>query len=394
MASKCILGVDVGTSSVKVLAAVVDGGKVLVKGSGSVPTAGFLKGVVTDAGALAAAIESAVDCAVMAAAVPRENIYLGIGGMAMVSHSSIGSITPTAGTVVAGDIERACRAATIIAVEDDQRVLHVLPTGYWLDNQREAEAPLGKKGSRLDVEAHIVAVPRAALEGIISSLAQRSLHVDGIMANAVVSGAILTATVPEDCLIMDIGAGLTDVALYSGGRIVMSASIPLGGDYITGDIMQGLEVSFAHAEEIKRYYARLDRTLSGREVILDCNDYGTTDKQVAYDFLSTIVESRVEEIVSLLHLYLEPALVRHQPAKILLTGGSTLAPSLADEVEKAFALPVESGLTTASMPLEYAHPGNLAGFSLLQYAARMSPQKQASDSGSLRSFLRKLKGYI
>lgn len=394
MASKYILGVDVGTSSVKVLAAAVDGGEVLVKGCGSVPSAGFVKGAVTDAGALASAIESAVDCAVMAAAIPRENIYLGIGGMDLTSQSSIGSITSATGVVTNGDIERACRAATIVAVEDDHRALHVFPTDYWLDGQREPEAPLAQKGSRLDVEAHIVTVSRASVEKMTAILAERNLPITGVMANAIVSGAILTAADPATCLVMDIGAGLTDVAVYSGGQIAMAASIPLGGDYITGDIMQGLDVSFIHAEEIKRYYARLDRTLSGREVVLDCNDYGTTDKQVAYDFLSTIVESRVEEIVSLLHLYMEPALARYQPDKILLTGGATLLPSLSEWVEKIFALPVAPGLAAAAMPPEYAHPGNIACFSLLRYAAQLSPKEPVADGGSLRSFLRKLKEYI
>lgn len=394
MAGKSILGVDVGTSSVKVLAAAVEGGKVLVKGSGSVPSAGFAKGAVTDADALAAAIESAVDCAVMAAAVPRENIYLGIGGMDLASQNSIGSITTASGVVTTGDIERACRAATIVAVEDDQRALHVLPTGYWLDGRRETAAPLGQQGSRIDVEAHIVTVPRATTEELTAALAKRNLVVAGIMANAIVSGSILTTADPTACLFMDIGAGLTDAAVYSGGQIAMSVSIPLGSDYITGDIMQGLDVSFIHAEEIKRYYARLDRTLSGREVVLDCNDYGTTDKQVAYDFLSTIVESRVEEIASLLYLYLEPARTRYQPAKILLTGGATLLPSLVERVEKIFALPIQPALTVATMPPEYAHPGSLAAFSLLQYAAQEVPLEPVVDGGSLRSFLRKLKEYI
>jgi cell division protein FtsA len=394
MSSKYILGVDVGTSSVKVLAAAIEGGKVLVKGSGSVPSAGFVKGAVTDAGALASAIEAAVDCAVMAAAVPRENIYLGIGGSDLISQSSIGSIAPAGNIVAPGDIERACRAATIVAVEEDHRALHVLPTGYWLDGQRETEAPLGKSGSRLDVEAHIVSVPRSGVEEVTAILAKRSFSVAGVMANAIVTGASLAAAEPVACLVLDIGAGLTDAAIYSGGQIAMSASIPLGGDYITADIMQGLDVSFTHAEEIKRYYARLDKTLKGNEVVLDCNDYGTTDKQIAYDFLSTIVESRVEEIVSLIHLYLEPALIRHQPEKIILTGGATLLPSLGELVEKTFAMPVQPGLAAATIPPEYAKPGNLAAFCLLQYVAKLSPQEPVVDSGSLRSFLRKLKEYI
>lgn len=394
MAGKYVLGVDVGTSSVKVLAAAKEGGNVLIKGSGSVPTAGFAKGAVTDVGALAAAIEGAVDCAVMAAAVPRENIYLGIGGLDISSQNSIGGITSATGVIATDDIERAYRAATIVAVPEDNRVLHVLPTGYWLDGSREAESPLGKKGSRLDVEAHIVAMPPTMITELLAALSERGLPVAGVMANIIVEAAALAATEPAACLIMDIGAGLADIAVFNNGQVALSASIPLGGDYITADIMQGLGVSLVHAEEIKRYYGRLGRGLSGQGVVLDCNDYGTTDKKIDYDFLHTIVESRVEEIVSLLHLYLEPVLARHRPEKILLTGGSSLLPSFREWMEKIFALPVHPAQPGTALPQEYAYPGNLACFGLLQYAARLASREPVQDGGGMRSFFRKLRELI
>lgn len=387
MAGKYILGVDVGTSSVKVLAAAVEDSRISVLGSGAVPSAGIFKGAVADPAALAAAIRESADCAAMAARVPVGPLHLGLGGRDLTAQNSLGSVA-LSGAVAAGDIERACRAAAIVAVPDDHRVLHVLPTGHWLDGRPEAD-PIGKTGGRLEVEAHIVSLPRPPLDELTRAITARGLTVAGLYANAVVLPAAVAGPQPS-CLVVDLGAGLADIALVSGGKHVMTASVPLGGDYVTGDIAHGLGVSAVHGEEIKRYYAKLDPGLAGQGVILDCNDYGTTDKQIPYDFLATIVESRVEEIVALLHGYIEPALARYGADHILLTGGSSLLPSFSRWTEKVFGLPVRP--TRPVLPEEYAHPANAACLGLIEYAVRQAPAGR--ESGPLRSFFKKLKEFI
>ncbi len=385
MAGKYILGVDIGTSAVKVLAATRHNGQLQILGSGTVAGAGLVKGAVTDAAALAAAVREALDCAVMVAEVPLGPVHLGIGGTDITSRNVIGSVAPAAGMATGADIERACRAAT---VPDDHRLLHVIPIGYWLDGQPLMAAPLGKSGKRLEIEAHIVSLPGPLADELTAALSARGITVAAICANAVV-GAAVTAD-SASCLVIDIGAGLTDLALHSGGKIVLTASVPLGGDYITGDIMHGLGIGRLHAEEIKRYYAKLDRDLAGRGLVLDCNDFGTTDKQVDYDFLHKIVESRVEEIVSLLHAYVEPALSRYGAEKILLTGGSSLLPSVGEWTEKIFARPIKLARPGAGLAAEYSHPANTASYGLVEYAARLASGEH-TGGGPVSSFFKKLK---
>ncbi len=391
MAGKFILGVDIGTSAVKALAAAKENGHIRILGSGTVPCAGFAKGVVTDAAALSAAIREAVDCAAQAADITREAVHLGIGGLDVTAQNSIGSIAPSAGLVTNAEIERACRAAATVAVPEDHRILHILPIGYWLDGQPASEAPIGKNGNRLEIETHIVSAPRPVVDELIDHLAAQRITVASVCANAIVGAQAFADS--DSCLIVDMGAGLTDIALFNGGKIVLSASVPLGGDYITGDIMHGLDVGRLHAEEIKCYYTKLDKNLSGRDVVLDCNDHGTTDKQVKYDFLQTIVESRVEEIVSLLHAYVEPAINRYGAEKILLTGGSSLLPSVGDWIGKIFIRPVVPVKPGPGFAPEYAHPAFSAGFGLIEHAARHAPADRES-TGLLRSFLNKIKHHI
>lgn len=130
MAKKCVLGVDVGTSSVKAMIGTMDAqGSVLIKGIGTAPTAGFSKGVITDARDLAAAAAQAAECAIMVAGATADEVYFGFGGVDIASVNSTGSVAPAAaGTITGGDVARACRAAAIVAVADDRRIVHAIPS--------------------------------------------------------------------------------------------------------------------------------------------------------------------------------------------------------------------------------------------------------------------------
>ncbi|MDR3590093.1 MAG: cell division protein FtsA [Negativicutes bacterium] len=395
MAKKYILGVDVGTGSIKAFAGKVDeAGNIAVLGSGTAATAGIVKGAWINIRDLAAAIKEATEAAAGAAKMPVEKIYLGIGGQAVSAANSIGSIKSFAiSAITSEDVERAYRAAATAGVTAEERILHVLPINFSLDGEKIAGEPIGLSGTLLAVETHIVTVSETTISELISALAAIGIPIAGIFANSIACATAFAATAEDDdFLVMDIGAGLTDLALYSEGKIVVSASLPLGGDYITSDIAQGIDVTKPHAEEIKHYYARLNKRLRGQAVMLDCNDYGTTDKQVAYDHLHNIVESRVAEIVTILYDYLEPSLSSYSIKKILLTGGCSLLPSVPESISRIFEVPVRVTSPEHLAP-EYAHPANSACSGILSYAAKLAPVKPEPEGG-WRSLIRKLKEFI
>jgi len=395
MAKKYILGVDVGTGSIKAFAGTVDeAGNVAILGSGTAAAAGISKGAWVNVRALAAAIKEATDSATRAAKMPADCIYLGIGGPAVTSVNSIGSITIFAiSAITSADVERVYRAAVTTIDSADQRILNALPINFSLDGEKIAGEPVGQSGTLLAVETHIVTVSESVIGDLVTALAAQGIHPAEIFANSIACAKGLADTADEtDFLVMDIGAGVTDLVLYSEGKIVVSASLPLGGDYITNDIAQGVVVTRPHAEEIKHYYARLNKRLLGQDVMLDCNDYGTTDKQLSYDYLHNIVESRVEEIVSILYGYMEPSLASYSIKKILLTGGGSLLPSVSESLNRTFEVPVQL-VNPDHLPAEYAHPANSACFGILSYAARAFPAKPVPESG-WRSLLGKLKEFI
>ncbi|MDF2569476.1 MAG: ftsA 2 [Sporomusa sp.] len=268
MDNKTILAIDVGTGMVKVLAGrQAADGSVELLGSGAAPTAGYARGVITDINALAHSIRQAVDCVVIAAECQTtDSIYLGISGSMLVAQNSVGSVAPALpGTVTEADVDRACKAAVFTVENDEYEVLHVLP----------AKEIAAQPGAALEVQTHIVAASKTLLHNLTSALGNIGIQLNGIVAGGIMAAEGMKNELPgqpSNYIFIDIGAGSADISVYAGGCMISSASLPLGGDYITNDLMQGLSVGRAHAEEIKRYYSRLSPNLRNQGVVLDCND--------------------------------------------------------------------------------------------------------------------------
>lgn len=393
MDKRYVLGIDIGTSAIKVFIGTLGtNGSALIIGNGTAPTTGFEKGIVIDPQALALSIKQAIDCAIMATNISVKDAYIGIGGVTLHSVNSVGSIAILhTNSIALDDMNRVFRAATLVGIPDDHEVLHVLPQKFFIDKQRQMDMPLQKKGSHLEVEAHIVALPKEVMHSLVNAIENVGIGVLGVVANSIVTAELLKSVCVDTCLLMDIGAGTTELILQREGQVYLSASLPLGGNYITSDIMQGLAIEWNHAEDIKKYYARLDKQLHGQEIVLDCNDYGTTDKVVSYDFLYKIVESRIGEIVYLIHDYLKVVLAEVNIEKVFLTGGCADMPSFVHSIENSFQMPVEI-LDPKELLSEYMTHGNTACFGVLQCATKNLPTTKAiTKSDAWRELFSKVK---
>lgn len=384
MNGKYILGIDIGTSMIKVLVGKLGiGESVLITGSGTIPTEGFTKGVISDSKQLAKAIKQAVDCANMATDFLVKDAYIGIGGGEITAVNGVGSIAPLRpNNITLDDMSRVYRAAALVAVPDDHEVLHVLPQKILIDKQRRDSLPLQEKGSHLEVEAHIVSIPKLVLNSLVNEIEKLGINVIGLVANSIAVTENIAPVLINNCLLMDIGAGTTELILYQDGHIVLSASLSLGGNYITSDLMQGLSICWDHGEEIKKYYSKLDKQLRGQEIVLDCNAYNTTDKHIPYDFLYDIIESRTCEIVYLIHDYLKVVLVEKKIDKVLLTGGCGAMPSFAQNIEATFGIPVEV-IIPKDVSVEYNSPGNTACCGILKFAGRNLPKSQITPDNNV-----------
>jgi cell division protein FtsA len=393
MSERYVLGVDIGTSAIKVFIAEKNkDGKAAILGSGFMPADGINKGAVTDLEALAACVSQAIDCALMAA--PEAIVHtacLGIGGAELTYCLGTGSIAPANPKSIAeGDLDRLYCAAVLSCIPDSHDVIHILPKCFFLDRELCMKIPLHMQCSCLQLEANIIAVSKKIIAVLTNTLRTKGIHVARVVANAVVAEEVCGLSNEDHYVLVDMGAGTSDVILRSGGQIQFVNSFPYGGDYITGDIMQGLDVSRTHAEKIKFYFSKLDQGLAGQDIILDCNDYGTTDKNFAYDFLDTIIESRAKEIVTLLQEHIAAFSSRVAVDKVFLTGGCALMPSMANQLEKAFGLPVKC-VFPGSLELEYSSPANTACYGIIQHAVNEVENGIGHSGGALTFWVSKLK---
>lgn len=392
-----VLGIDIGTETIKVFSGTVSKeSKPAIDSIGIIPAEGFDKGVVSDIKALAKTIRQAVDCVNLDNDTPVLRSYIGIGGMGMRSFRCRGSVAPLSGNGITNeDIDRVCRAAVLAGIPEELYVLHVIPLYYSIDKQKQISPPINQQGACLEVEAHVVTVPSRTLSELTNAIESEGVKVAGVTSNSIVEAQLfLEDNLKSNRMIIDIGAGNTDLALFSDGCIYHSASLPLGGNYITRDIMQALNISQPHAEGIKRYYSRLDQSIEGQGVMLDCNDYGTTDKQVSYDFLRDVIESRVEEIAFLIHEYVKEIIAEYPLDDIILTGGCSALPSINLQLEKRFEVAVRNKNPEQIMA-EYCYPSNMSCYGVMCYAAQnIQIFEEVPEQTSLRSLFNKVKKFF
>lgn len=391
-----VLGIDVGTETIKVFTGTVSNeSKPVIDSIGIIPTEGFDKGVVSDIKALAKTIRQAVDCVNFDKDTPAR-AYIGIGGMGLRSFRCEGSVAPlSCNGITKDDIDRVCRAAVLAGIPEELYVLHVIPLYFSVDKQKQISPPVGQQGACLEVEAHVVAMPAQGFNEVTSAIQKAGITVAGVTSNSIVEAQLfLMDDLKSNRMIVDIGAGTTDLAIFSDGCIYHSASLPLGGNYITRDIMQALNISQSHAEGIKRYYSRLDQSIRGQGVMLDCNDYGTTDKQISYDFLCDVIECRVEEITQLIHDYVKEIVADYPLDEVLLTGGCSLLPSINPQLAKRFGVDVYNKQPDQTLA-EYCYPSNTSCYGVMCYAAKFAQAVEVvPEPNSWRSLFNKVKKFF
>ncbi len=380
------LAIDVGNRNVKVVLCGVDQNQQFSIFAGTtMASSGFRKGDVTDVEKLADCICAAVN------SIPYERygipnrIMLGIGGMGLTGQQCIGSIGIEADKVLSQDVSRAINSAVVASVNDRQTLIHAVPIRYWLDG-KECDIPLNKSAMQLQVGVYIVTADKTVLDNLLSALSNRGVDVDTVVANIIVQGQILVPKKKDqDLLMIDIGAGTADLILYEEGTIRLAASLPLGGAYIVEDVAKGFRISNLHAEKIVRYYNELEAGLCGKNIILDCGLDDAEELLIPYDFLEKIIESRVEEISSLIFEYVKPYLSNKLPCNVIISGGCAAMPSFLEY----FSQTLGNVQCIRNDIAEYAHPAYSACVAISKYGF-INNNQSYDDDNRLCSFIKKV----
>ena len=344
-----IVGLDIGTSNVTAIVAEVSAeGDIDIIGMGKHASRGMKKGVVVNIESTANSIKRAVEEAELMAGCEIHSVYVGIAGSHINSFNSHGMVAIRDKEVSADDLDRVMDAARAVVISTDQKILHVLPQQFLIDDQGGIREPVGMSGVRLEVDVHMVTGSDSAVQNVIKCIHRCQLEVDDIILEQVAgSNSVLTEDEKElgVCLV-DIGGGTTDVAVLMNGAIRHSKVFPVAGDQVTNDIAVALRTPTKYAEEIKVKYACALRQLTNPDEMIEVPSVGERPpRRLARQVLAEVVEPRYEELFTLIKNELQRSgLEEFCAAGVVITGGSAKMEGAVELAEEVFHMPVRIGV--------------------------------------------------
>jgi cell division protein FtsA len=347
-AKNLIVGLDIGTSKVvAVVAEVLPDGRHEVIGLGQHESKGLKKGVVVNIESTVESIQRALEEAELMADCQIRNVWIGIAGSHIRSFNSRGMVAIKDKEVTAADVARAIETARAVNIPTDQQLLHTIPQEFIVDNQEGVREPIGMSGVRLEVKVHIVTGAVSAVQNVIKCVRRCGLEVtDWILQGRASADAVLTADEKElGVVLVDIGGGTTDVAIFTEGAIRHTTVLPIGGDQITNDIAMALRTPTAEAEEIKVLYGVAKQVLADPGETFDVPGLGDRGpRALSRQALAAVIEPRVEELFSLVHeVVRESGFEEVLSSGIVITGGSALMPGMCELAEDIFLKPARVG---------------------------------------------------
>ena len=397
-----IVGLDIGTSKVTALVGeYAPGEPIEVIGIGSHESRGLRKGVVVDIDSTVQSIQRAVEEAELMAGCEVRSVYASISGNHVQCRNSQGIAPIRDGEVSYGDLDRVLEAAKAVAIPADQRILHAIPRDYVLDDSQEGiRNPVGMTGVRLEVHAHLVVCAQSAAANITKCVQKCGLQVDDLVLSSLASStAVLTPDERElGVVLVDMGAGTTDIAVFVQGAISHTASLPVAGDKVTEDIAHMLRTPTPEAEQIKVRYACALAQLARAEESIQVPSVGDRPpRRMPRHALAQAVQARYEEIFEMVQAELRRSgfeqLVR---AGMVLTGGASKMEGVVELAEEMLQMPVRIGIPqhVSGLGEVVGNPVHATGVGLLRMGSQIeNPRRPQLRDGRAFGWMDKVKNW-
>ena len=397
-----VVGLDIGTAKIMaVVAEVLPGGTLKLAGLGVAPSNGLKRGVVVNIDATVQSIQQALKEAELMADCKIARVWTGITGSHIRGQNSTGMVIVRDKEVAPIDVQRVVETAKAINIPNDQRLLLVEPQEFIIDGH-EVKEPIGMSGGRLEVKVHIVTGAQSAAENIIKCVRRCGLEAEQLVLNpSASSSAVLTEDEKSlGVAMVDIGAGTTDVSIFTDGSVRHTAVIPIAGDLITSDIAMALRTPTKDAEDIKVDYGVAKQLLADPNEHVEVPGLGDrAPRMLSRQALAGVIEPRVEEIFSLVHQVIRDSGYEELLSSgIVLTGGSAVMPGMVELAEDIFLKPVRKGTPLYAGPLHdmVASPRSATVMGLLEEArlARSRGMKAAQQVGSVQTLFGRVRDWF
>ncbi|MDX8376510.1 MAG: cell division protein FtsA [Mariprofundales bacterium] len=348
---RIITAIDIGTSKVVCLIAVIDlNNNLEIIGHGHSPSRGMRKGIVVNIESTVDAIRNALDEAkVQSGRDDIRHVSVGIAGSHVRGHNQHGVINVLQiDEITRHDVERVLDSASAMKLPEDHRTLHILPQEFIIDGIGGIPDPVGMSGVRLEVDVHLITCANSAALNIIKCCQQCGLEVDTIVLEQVASSASVLSDDEKNMGVMlaDIGGGTTDIAVFHEGAIRYTSVLPVGGDHLTNDLVQGLHTTHRDADYIKREHGSCQLLEVHPDDTIDIPGVGDRPPSpMPRHLMVQILQRRVEELFEMARRELQySGFAELMAAGVVLTGGSSQLDGMLELADSAFGgLPVRIG---------------------------------------------------
>ncbi len=400
---KISVGIDIGTSKIVTVIAKVDEEQTVhVLGVSEVKSAGIRKGQIVDIEDAVLSMNASLEGAERMAGYSISHVIASIGGNHIESLNSKGvvAVATPEGEITENDLTRVIDAARAVSLPSTREIIHVLPRNYTVDGQEGIKDPTGMTGVRLEVDTHIISASATAVRNLEKALSEVGVDVDGVVFNGYASSlATLSDTEKElGVVLVDIGAGTTDISIYVEGSVAYSSVLPIGARHITNDLAIGLRVSLESAEHIKLFLSRPQKRSALTEFDEEPRKETRTDEidlsqlhlpeEVRKVSQKTLVEGiirpRLNEIFTMIGMEIKKSgLVGQTPSGIVITGGGAHTIGIVDSAKRMLAMPVRVGapLNLKGIVDEVQNPAFATAIGLIHYGATIETKSSFSGFG-------------
>ena len=392
--SELIVALDIGTTKVVAIAGVMnDFGKVDILGFGKVKSEGVLRGVVANIDKTVKSISDAIDMAEKRAKHEFQIVHVGIAGQHIKSlhHRGILTRDDAQSEIEKKDIEKLVRDMYKLALPPGDKILHVIPQEFTVDEEEGVLDPVGMSGARLEGNFHVITGKIAAANNILRCIEKSGLEVNEMILEPIGSAsAVLTEEEMEaGVALVDIGGGTSDITIFKDGIIRHTAVIPFGGNVITADIKEGCTVMKEQAEKLKiKFGSALADEIVDNRIITIPGLKGRPPKEISEKNLSRIIQARIEEILDYVVWEIRRSgYERKLIAGLVLTGGGSLLKHIDLLAEYHTGFSTRIGLPTEY--LSHVHDKELespiysTGIGLLRYGLlNMDPDAASGNEES------------
>jgi cell division protein FtsA len=346
-----VAAIDIGTTKiVAIVGKKNENGKIEILGLSKAPSKGVKRGVVLNIEETVTAIQTTVEDVQRRSGILFSEVFVGIAGQHIKSMKNRGYIMRDAydDEIKKEEVFRLIEDMHKIHIEIGEEIIHVIPQNFIVDNETGVKSPIGMCGRRLEANFHIVIGQVAAAKNIEKCIRKANLSVkDMILEPLASSDAVLTDDEKEaGVVLVDIGGGTTDVAVYYDNIIRHTAVIPFGGNVVTKDIKEGCAILHRHAEQLKIQYGSALGDIAPEDKVVSIPGIsGREPKEISFKSLAYIIQSRMEEIIDAVNFEIQNSGYADKlAAGVVITGGGAMLKHLSQLMKFKTAMDVRIGL--------------------------------------------------